>query len=103
MGDLPDMLDMKSLVGLPASATAENMMDLIDTNGDHRLNMDEFTDGLVRLSTSDTHQLVIGLTASVNRLLQAAHRDHRAPHTDSPVVSEAELPDLKISHRQPSG
>lgn len=66
--DLPEMKDLVSIVRMPIGSTAEELIDLIDTSGDGKLEIEEFVQVLVRLLTSETFQHILEIKSQQNRL-----------------------------------
>jgi hypothetical protein len=66
--DRPELQELLSIVNLPVGADAEELVDLIDSDGDGHLEMDEFVRSLVRLLTSDQYQQILEVKAQQNRI-----------------------------------
>lgn len=76
--DREEMKDLLSIVNLPIGSEAEDLLDLIDANGDGELGMIEFVKSLVRLLTNDTFQHVLEVKMSMNRLLREVKLNREA-------------------------
>lgn len=60
------MKELLRLAELPAGLDPEELMNLIDENGDASLSMEEIVKGFVRLLTSDTNQRMLEIKAQQN-------------------------------------
>lgn len=64
----PEMQEVISVVNLPIGANADELVDLIDSDGDGKLDMEEFVTSFVRLLTNDMYQQILEIKRQQNRL-----------------------------------
>merc|ERR1719428_1158274 len=68
--DREEMQDLLSVVNLPIGSEAQDLVDLIDQDGNGELEMSEFVKNMVRLLTNSMFQHVLELKSGLNRVLR---------------------------------
>eukprot|EP00746_Dinoflagellata_sp_MGD_P076011 gnl/MRDRNA2_/MRDRNA2_30568_c0_seq2.p1 gnl/MRDRNA2_/MRDRNA2_30568_c0~~gnl/MRDRNA2_/MRDRNA2_30568_c0_seq2.p1 ORF type:complete len:819 (-),score=164.98 gnl/MRDRNA2_/MRDRNA2_30568_c0_seq2:81-2174(-) len=86
--DRQEMKDLLAVVNLPIGSEAQDLIDLIDQDGDGELEMSEFVKNLIRLLTNNMFQHILELKSGLNRLL----REVKQSNAEARVYRTATLP-----------
>eukprot|EP00746_Dinoflagellata_sp_MGD_P152790 gnl/MRDRNA2_/MRDRNA2_83882_c0_seq1.p1 gnl/MRDRNA2_/MRDRNA2_83882_c0~~gnl/MRDRNA2_/MRDRNA2_83882_c0_seq1.p1 ORF type:complete len:665 (-),score=100.53 gnl/MRDRNA2_/MRDRNA2_83882_c0_seq1:265-2259(-) len=88
--DREEMQDLLSVVNLPIGANAQELVDLIDTDGNNELEMSEFVQNMVRLLTNSMLQHILEIKSGVNRVLREVRKpeaEEEKPHPNEWEIS----------------